>query len=100
MKTEINKDVEALLELGKPFGIYTGNDNYGKPKISYLLKLTEMSDTELRKACESDIWLSAYAENNPRSDYHWMCDACYDECKRRGKSEIYSQAHKYVSSNV
>lgn len=88
-----------LIQKAINLGRYIGNDNYGKPKISYLLKLTEMSDADLRKACESDIWLSAYANNNPRSDYHWMCDACYDECSRRGKPEIYSQSHKYVSSN-
>lgn len=40
------------------------------------------------------IWLSAYASNNPRSDYHWQCDACYDECKKRGKEDIYNRAHK------
>ena len=27
---------------------------------------------------ERMIWLSAFANNNPRSDYHWRCDACYD----------------------
>ncbi|KKL45953.1 hypothetical protein LCGC14_2350420, partial [marine sediment metagenome] len=27
------------------------------------------------------------------SDFHWRCDACYDECARRDKGEIYSQEH-------
>jgi len=100
MKTEKEiTPIDELLKMGEFSGRYIGNDNYGKPKISYLLKLISMTNEELRKACETDIWLSAYASNNPRSDYHWMCDACYDECQRRGKSEIYSDAHKYVSTN-
>lgn len=79
---------------------YKGNDNYGNPKSDYLTKLTNMTDKELRDACEQMIWLSAYANNNPRSDYHWQCDACYDECSRQGKKYIYEQAHKCVSSSV
>jgi len=79
---------------------YQGNDNYGKPKIEYLNELKKMDDKQLRDACEEKIWLSAYASNNPRSDYHWQCDACYDECSRRNKVYIYEQAHKYVSSSV
>ena len=35
------------------------------------------------------MWLSAYAANNPRSDYHWQCDACYDEAIRRGDEGLY-----------
>ena len=81
-------------------GKYEGNDNYGKPKSEYLEKLAVMDDKELRDACEMMIWLSAYANNNPRSDYHWQCDACYNECCNRDKVYIYERAHKYVSSSV
>jgi hypothetical protein len=81
-------------------GKYEGNDNYGNPKQIYLDKLKGMSTKELREECEHMIWLSAYANNNPRSDYHWQCDACYDECEGRNKLYIYEQAHKYVSSSV
>ncbi len=73
---------------------YQGNDNYGRPKQAYLDKLAAMDDTKLREACSEMIWLSAYANNNPRSDYHWQCDACYDDCERRHKPEIYDQEHK------
>ena len=81
-------------------GNYEGNDNYGRPKQNYIDELVGMDDKKLRDACEDMIWLSAYASNNPRSDYHWMCDACYDECSRRVKTQIYSMAHKSVSSSV
>lgn len=76
---------------------YKGNDNYGHPKQDYLDKLSQMTDAELRKACNDKIWLSAYANNNPRSDYHWQCDACYDECVKRDKVNIYCEEHDEFS---
>lgn len=60
-------------------------------------KIAAMTEAELFLACKEYIWLSAYANNNPRSNFHWKCDATYDECKRRNKSEIYSKAHTEVS---
>ncbi len=72
---------------------YQGKDNSGNPKQFFLDSLHSMTDEQLRKACNEYIWLSAYASNNPRSDYHWQCDACYDECKNRGKGNIYSEEH-------
>lgn len=80
--------------------IYQGNanpflGNPAKPKSEYLDKLVEMDDEALLEECKDKIWLSAYANNNPRSDYHWQCDACADECEYRNKGYIYDQAHKY-----
>ena len=75
-------------------------DNRGRPRADYIAKLQACSDSELSKECDQYIWLSAYAANNPRSDYHWQCDATYDECARRGKPEIYSDAHKALSGTV
>lgn len=67
-------------------------DNYGRPKAEYFAKLAAMTDPELYQECKSKIWLSAYANNNPRSDYHWQSDACYDESKKR-EGDIYGQAY-------
>ena len=72
-------------------------DNYGKPKSDYIDGLASMSDDDLRKACNKMIWLSAYANNNPRSDFHWKCDACYAECDKRG---IYAEEHRGEDENV
>ncbi len=77
---------------------YAGLDNHKKPKSDFLKKLADGDDKALAEACDLYIWLSAYANNNPRSDYHWMCNACYDECQRRGKPEIYSASHKRQSA--
>ena len=79
---------------------YVGLDNYKRPKSEYLLKLSNMDEKELFKECKDKIWLSAYANNNPRSDYHWHCDACYDECKSRDRMDIYQKAYDYHTKEV
>lgn len=71
-------------------------DNYGNPRSEYIASLAAMDDAKLQTECERKIWLSAYAHNNPRSDYHWHADACYDEAKRRGKIDLYERAYKAV----
>lgn len=93
---EINNAVEFLINTNVQK--FEGNDNSGKPKKEYLKKLVSFSDKELLEECESKIWLSAYANNNPRSDYHWQCDSCYYESKRREKIDIYNTAYKTVSN--
>lgn len=79
---------------------YTGVDNYKTPKIEYLKKIVSMTDDKLLKECKDKIWLSAYANNNPRSDYHWHVDACYDECTRRNRKDIYEKAYKYNVQSI
>lgn len=73
---------------------YAGTDNDGRPKREFLERLKAMGGGELRAKASELIWLSAYASNNPRSDFHWQCDAVYDECSRRGKTEIYAEEHR------
>ncbi len=75
---------------------FTGNGNDGKPKAEYIAKLRGMTDEALRTECESKIWLSAYANNNRRSDYHWQADVCQAVCVERNKPEIYKRAFKSV----
>ncbi|WP_247997028.1 hypothetical protein [Brucella tritici] len=66
----------------------------------YVGKLSRLSDAELVEETEQKVWLSGFAANNPRSAYHWQCDACYDEAKRRGKMWLYQQGWNkaYVSA--
>lgn len=68
---------------------YEGLDNYGNPKSVFLVKIADMDDKSLQDKAEQMIWLSAFASNNPSSDYHWQVDAIYDECQKRNKPEIY-----------
>jgi hypothetical protein len=79
---------------------YSGLDNNGKPKQDFLDKLKSLNDTNLGDECERYIWLSAYAGNNPRSDFHWMCDACYDETVNRNKVEIYESAYQVIKREL
>jgi hypothetical protein len=79
---------------------YSGKDNYGRLKSVFIEELKTTTEEMLFERCEHLIWLSSYAANNPRSDYHWQCDACYDECQRRKKPEIYKKAYKEVSESI
>ena len=77
-----------------------GNDNYGKPRREWFDALAGLTDKEFIERAEKAIWLSAYANNNPRSDYHWQADACYDEAERRGKPQLYEAAYNRASASA
>jgi hypothetical protein len=79
---------------------YDGNDNYGQPKNKYVEKISVMDYNELLDETKDKIWLSAYANNNPRSDYHWQVDACYDEWKKRDDLAGYEKAYRLVAKSV
>jgi hypothetical protein len=79
--------------------VYEGNDNRGKPKSDYLARIKAMTDSELFKETEHKLWLSAYASNNSRSDYHWHATACYDEWMNRNKMGEYLKALEQAKAN-
>lgn len=70
---------------------WAGNDNQRKPRIAYFDKVAKLDNAALEKETKQKIWLSAYANNNPRSDYHWHVDILYDECEKRDKG-MYQRA--------
>ena len=78
--------------------VLEGKSNYGKPRQEYADKIAALNENEFLKEAEHMIWLSAYASNNRKSDYHWQCDACYTEAQRRGKPELYSEVHRRASA--
>lgn len=74
---------------------YEGEDNYGRPKSRYITELSSMDDEKLESECYSMIYQSARCANNPRADWHWMVNACYDETlKRDPEASIYNKAYK------
>ena len=73
---------------------FVGKDNDGRPRSDYLAKIAGMDDAALLKETEDKIWLSAYAANNRRSDFHWHVTALYAEWHRRGKVDQYEVAFK------
>ena len=87
------KDAEILLKLSE---IYKGTDNYKRPKSEYFEKVLGMNADDFSREIRNKIWLSAYASNNPRSDYHWQVDGLYDICSMRGTPEIYKEAYRHV----
>lgn len=75
----------------------SGMGNEG-PRQEFADRLFELTDDEFTTRAENAIWLSAYAANNPNSDFHWHADLCYYEALRRGKAELYDLAWKRASS--
>lgn len=77
-----------------------GKDNSGKPRQHYADRLAILDIDALRKETEDKIWLSAYANNNPRSDYHWHVTACYNEWASRGKPEEYAACYEAAKNSA
>lgn len=96
LKQEKNSEQRAPLTVDELLNDpkYRGKDNYGVLKSVYLQKVINTPEADLPKLCYDAIWLSAYANNNPRSDFHWQVDAVFEILQSRGLSEIYSDAHK------
>jgi hypothetical protein len=63
-------------------------------------KVAAMSDEEFVKAAEMQIWLSAFANNNPRAPAHWKADLAYDEACRRERPWLYQQAWNRASRSA
>lgn len=52
----------------------------------------DMPDDKFVRLAETQIWLSAFAANNPRAPAHKQADAACDEARRRGKPWLYQRA--------
>lgn len=77
--------------------IITGFDN--TDPYDYIFTLILMPDEILFFMCRETIQLSNNSNINSLTDLHWMRDACFDECKRRGKPGIFDTARKEVTRN-
>lgn len=77
-----------------------GKDNAGKPRQAFADKIAALDDAAFVKLAEERIWLSAFANNNPRSDYHWQADACHTEAERRGNPELYNEAWRKAARSA
>lgn len=64
----------------------------------YRQKLALLSDDDFVEETVTRIWLSAFANNNFRSAYHWQADACYEEAQRREKPDLYTRAFERASA--
>jgi hypothetical protein len=77
--------------------LLSGKSNYDVPAQQFADKIAAMDDEAFVRETGQYIWLSAYAGNNPTSDYHWMASACYYEAQRRGSPDLYQQAYDDVA---
>lgn len=92
------KEKEVTLDSVLQDDRFTGNDNYKKPKSEYIKKVFAMTEEQLQDEAERKIWLSAYANNNPRSDYHWQVDVLWLTCKKF--PGLYEKAFDNVKRSV
>jgi hypothetical protein len=68
-------------------------DNAPEKQAAYKIRIEGLTDDQITAELDMKLWLSAFANNNPISCYHWQTDALYSECERRGKPKLYSRAH-------
>lgn len=80
-----------------PRSFKSNPDNATEKQEEYRAKLQAMPGPQLYEETKDKIWLSAYANNNPASCYHWQCDFTYEEWTRRGQATRYAHAHTAVS---
>lgn len=62
-------------------------------RVEYANKLLGLSDDELVDEVNRQVWLSAFANNNPRALAHWKVDLTYDEAGTRGKPWLYQRGY-------
>jgi len=60
--------------------------------VSKPIDWQSMTDEEYLQRAEQQIWLSAFANNNPRAPAHKEADRAYDEAMRREKPHLYQRA--------
>lgn len=75
--------------------VVDGLDNYDRRQL-YANAVWAMERADLKAEMKKIIWLSAWASNNPRSDYHWQVDLLHDVGKKRFGDQLYRKAHAEV----
>lgn len=98
LSPEVLFHIDGRKTYGEDFYAFIDNDK--NVATDYLQKIINMNEDQLSEETERKIWLSAFAANNPRSDYHYQCDACYDEWQRRNKPQGYSNAYDKVAKTI
>lgn len=73
--------------------VLRGTSNYGRPAQEWADKIAALGDEEFTEEAAEAVYWSAWASNNPTSDYHYEASACYYEAQRRGNPDLYQQAY-------
>lgn len=93
---ENKEDLGVSASLTEPAPtVEPASPSQAKPLVSnadaYAGKLAGMTDDAFVREVEMQVWLSAFANGNPRAPAHKKCDAAYDEAKRRGAPWLYQR---------
>lgn len=80
--------------------LLSGRSNYSVPAQSFADSIAASDDAQFVQTAEEVIWFSAYANNNPTSDYHWQASACYYEAQRRGDPGLYQRAYDQAKASA
>ena len=75
--------------------LLSGTSNYDRPAQEWADELAPLTDEEFVEKAADAIYWSAWANNNPTSDYHYQASACYYEAARRhdGDTALYQRAY-------
>lgn len=73
-----------------------GTDSRGRPRQDFAVRLASYGVPEYLEVTVLCI-VKAAAAGDPRSDWHWMSEACFDEARRRGCPGLYSRAVEMIS---
>jgi hypothetical protein len=73
--------------------LLSGTSNYNRPAQEWADKMAALSDEEFTGEAAEAIYWSAWADNNPTSDYHYQASVCYYEAQRRENPDLYQQAY-------
>jgi len=60
---------------------------------------TSLTDEEFVEIAERQLWLSAFAANNPKAPAHAEVDAAYDDAVRRSKPWLYNRAYNLAADS-
>lgn len=84
--------VKALLKYDE-IGLFRGLDIFGNRKVDYLKKITTLTLSDLSQESAKMIrrWYMT-----KKQEYYWRMNACYFECLRRGKHNMFHRRHRYL----
>lgn len=76
--------------------VLDGLDGAGKPRQLFAARLAGYSVPQYLEVAVLCI-VKAAAAGDPRSDWHWMSEACFEEARRRRCPGLYSRAVEMIS---
>jgi len=80
--------------------VLSGTSNYDRPAQEWADKVAALDDDQFVSEGAEAIYWSAWANNNPTSDYHYQATVFYYDAQRRGNPGLYQQAFEQAKANA